>query len=1201
MRHAARLVAVIAAVLAGAGQCSAGAHAPLHIAVETWRYTSHSYGIVGQALLAELTRVAQSGAATDDTDAWTEPPRLGSVGDSSDDLWTRGIRVTVTEMPLYRRQWKRVKGLHRPDVEQALADVPPTPATACPDVILRAYFPIDVGAPGNVPPGCFPAVYVFGTTEYLTAVPVMLAAGSPYWDALAPRVTLMPPSRWAQAGFAASGVPQHRMWMLPHGVDTAAFRPAAPADRARLRASWGWDDDATVFLNVGSMTSNKGLHDMGVALMDVAAALLRAGSSRHLILVLKGSDDLYTSAEFARRFLPPGILDSSNDSLPLSVVYTGAVLPTSGVVELMQAADVYLSPYRAEGFNLPVLEAAACGLPVVCTAGGPTDLFVRPSFAAMVPSTRTPAVFMQHYHGFALVPDLPALVAAVTRAVTDVEWVQTARAAAVAHVRRRHSWTAVARQWLTKVAHDVRGAPSHQPPAPTRAAQAHRRVLWAAATALAPTELPMDYVPAVAVLTRQAPGVDVRFRVTVRPDALDDQRLLCVAVSRLALGASAPLTATVRLCENLPAHATGMLLSLRVHGLASGCYRVRVEPERPAVVAVAPFDGDVVVVAPGLVTTPTPRLALVPVDGSAAVPTGVVVAVPTAVTDAAATLVNVGAISDARMLFALSVRRQETPQASAAGAALAALASVPPVMGANPSADVASATATLTAAATAHGGAVVAALRASLSADNILHAVPLAAGKYLTLPSPFVQYTGDDTLAYMTAAAQLYAAAVPGLVHTAPHVLSPAGHGARVRVAFVSTALHNHSLGKVLAGVVLGLPSARFDVIVVRQTRASVDDARDPVVRAFAASPSVHVVTLPANESLTAIRDHIAALRLDVVVYGDIGVEPLTYFLAFSRLAPVQCAFWGSPATTALPAVDYFLTGAAFHPGGAAVPEPFSEQVVRLPGVGTVLIRPQPWDDAAGATPALLQNLGLNLPPESPLLFCPHTLAKLHPAFDKALVQVLQQLPNAHVVLLEVRRGGRSAAARVPRWFVLTVVVLLCCCVLCAVVIVCMPWHVQGFGPAWSGQWLRRLDVSDATLAARVHVLPRLTGPEYAAVLATARVVLDAFPYSGFSTSVEAIAVGTPVVTLAGSTLRRCALLSSLALFLSSRLPSRCVQPANGCLVHRGGCTCRRAGCAAHGGVPGSVRGVGAPGRLGRAVSIRCVAACAPGGVAVVF
>ena len=49
----------------------------------------------------------------------------------------------------------------------------------------------------------------------------------------------------------------------------------------------------------------------------------------------------------------------------ISVISTS--LDQAQLRALYGMADAYVSPYRAEGFNLPVLEAMACGLPVVAT------------------------------------------------------------------------------------------------------------------------------------------------------------------------------------------------------------------------------------------------------------------------------------------------------------------------------------------------------------------------------------------------------------------------------------------------------------------------------------------------------------------------------------------------------------------------------------------------------------------------------------------------------------------------------------------------------------------------------------------------------------------------------------------------------------------------------------------------------------------
>ena len=51
----------------------------------------------------------------------------------------------------------------------------------------------------------------------------------------------------------------------------------------------------------------------------------------------------------------------------------------------------------------------------------------------------------------------------------------------------------------------------------------------------------------------------------------------------------------------------------------------------------------------------------------------------------------------------------------------------------------------------------------------------------------------------------------------------------------------------------------------------------------------------------------ISDLKLHVLFYPDIGMEPFTYFLSFSRLAPVQAVTHGHPCTTGVPEIDYFV------------------------------------------------------------------------------------------------------------------------------------------------------------------------------------------------------------------------------------------------------------------------------------------------------
>src|SRR5207253_11098850 len=97
-------------------------------------------------------------------------------------------------------------------------------------------------------------------------------------------------------------------------------------------------------------------------------------------------------------------------------------------------------------------------------------------------------------------------------------------------------------------------------------------------------------------------------------------------------------------------------------------------------------------------------------------------------------------------------------------------------------------------------------------------------------------------------------------------------------------------------------------------------------------------VELPVN--LAAARRQIAEHGLDVLVYTDIGMEDLTYSLAFSRLAPVQCVTWGHPVTTGIPTIDYYLSSTLFETAEAQ--EHYTETLVRLPALPCYCYRVTP-------------------------------------------------------------------------------------------------------------------------------------------------------------------------------------------------------------------------------------------------------------------
>ena len=116
----------------------------------------------------------------------------------------------------------------------------------------------------------------------------------------------------------------------------------------------------------------------------------------------------------------------------------------------------------------------------------------------------------------------------------------------------------------------------------------------------------------------------------------------------------------------------------------------------------------------------------------------------------------------------------------------------------------------------------------------------------------------------------------------------------RIKVGFVSAFFYRHSVGLLLQGVIKGLSVDLFDVYVIAINLSSKqrDHITDSFDRTKHAIPS-NCTFISLTGKLPVIRDVIADLRLDVLVYGELGMDALTYFMSFSELSRRSVFFWG--------------------------------------------------------------------------------------------------------------------------------------------------------------------------------------------------------------------------------------------------------------------------------------------------------------------
>jgi glycosyltransferase involved in cell wall biosynthesis len=136
-------------------------------------------------------------------------------------------------------------------------------------------------------------------------------------------------------------------------ADLAAFA-AGPQNRQRARAELGLSDRQLVIGTVGNRNPRKG-HDV---LIETAAYLSQANPDVR-VLVLGGHSPAHARYEAA--------LHSRVDQLGLGRVVR-FVDPGPRVPELLPGLDIFVLPsHPGEGMPTVILEAMACGLPVVAT------------------------------------------------------------------------------------------------------------------------------------------------------------------------------------------------------------------------------------------------------------------------------------------------------------------------------------------------------------------------------------------------------------------------------------------------------------------------------------------------------------------------------------------------------------------------------------------------------------------------------------------------------------------------------------------------------------------------------------------------------------------------------------------------------------------------------------------------------------------
>ncbi|TMW63560.1 hypothetical protein Poli38472_002501 [Pythium oligandrum] len=385
-------------------------------------------------------------------------------------------------------------------------------------------------------------------------------------------------------------------------------------------------------------------------------------------------------------------------------------------------------------------------------------------------------------------------------------------------------------------------------------------------------------------------------------------------------------------------------------------------------------------------------------------------------------------------------------------------------------------------------------------------------------------YQGYNDLAVRARLADIYRRSLPKLSFVANHVTQWRNyqhvfldrdsnhskgtnivyHRRRIRVGFHSAFMRHHSVGLLMSRVIERLDRDRFEVFVITYTNSVTDELTRRVLSTI--EPGHHV-SIP-HRNFEDAQLLIAALQLDVIIFTEIGMDPATYFLAFSKLALRSSSFWGHGTTSGIDTIDYFVSSTLFRHSTNKEDRSqtrYSECLFEMESLSTSFPRPPP----PGIDSLTRKSLGLPSTSVLPLMILvPQTLYKLHPDFDSIVQRTLTAVPTSFLVF-PIGNKPTLVSQLTKRW---------------------------------------RHRLSDDVYR-RIFFVRPLRSREFLALCAMSDLVLDPFPVGGGRSSFEIFSVGTPILGLRS---RTTILQLTLGMYRVMEMEGCCMFDDEDSLVDRG-------------------------------------------------
>ncbi|MEQ8188877.1 MAG: glycosyltransferase, partial [Candidatus Eremiobacterota bacterium] len=236
------------------------------------------------------------------------------------------------------------------------------------------------------------------------------------------------PSNFVRKSYIESGIQPEKVFVIPNGFNPEIFNPSVTPFPVKT-------DKKFKFLFVGGTIWRKGAD----VLVNAYIKTFTASDDVSLIIKDIGHDTFYRGMGLGEQLKKI----QENPSMP-EIIYIKDFLSEKEMAGLYTACDCLLHPYRGEGFAFPVLEAMACGKPVIVTKGGATDDFCKEEFTFHVSAEwkniTFPDMELVGNEGMVLEPSMDSLVKNMRDVYEDYPSAMEKAARALEFVKSHYTW-----------------------------------------------------------------------------------------------------------------------------------------------------------------------------------------------------------------------------------------------------------------------------------------------------------------------------------------------------------------------------------------------------------------------------------------------------------------------------------------------------------------------------------------------------------------------------------------------------------------------------------------------------------------------------------------------------------------------------------------------------------------------------------------